>query len=88
MDIKKLNIVEGSVITISGDTDCESIKAVGSELRKRGLKDVLVVFLPDGQSIEVLDEKAMSEAGWVRSDATNQPPCQQKPLQKSPTAPR
>lgn len=48
----------------------EDLQSIVRALELAGMPSgTLVVFLPVGESIQLLDEDAMREAGWVKSPA-------------------
>lgn len=63
--VKVLQVEPQSVVIVRGETWDEDNFA---ELRAALRPDVLVIHLPAGESLEVLDEEQMRAAGWVRAN--------------------
>lgn len=68
MNVDKLEIQDGDVLVLRGVKvgEEENVQALRDELFLRGYRDVLVVALADGATLERLDEEAMAAHGWVR----------------------
>jgi len=69
VNVEKLEIQDGDVLVLRGVKvgEEENVQALRDELFLRGYRDVLVIALADGATLERLDEAAMAEHGWVRA---------------------
>lgn len=63
--VELLDIGRDTVVVVRGESWTETNFAA---LRAAIRPDVLLIHLPPGDSIEVLDEDEMYAAGWVRAD--------------------
>ncbi len=61
------SITNGSTVVLSNYSE-SLVEYFAEMLRKRGLRDVLIVCISGDQSIESLNEDDMRRAGWVRAD--------------------
>lgn len=65
LELQVLDVKPGSVVVVRGASDADLHHLI-KVLRDKGLSDVLLVNLKDGQDLTVLDEDMMREYGWVR----------------------
>lgn len=63
--VELLDIGRDTVVVVRGESWDETNFAA---LRAAVRPDVLLIHLPPGDSIEVLDEEQMRAAGWVRAE--------------------
>jgi len=61
------DIKDGDTVILTGDSHrYESINFFAQKLSARGTKDVTLFIIPQGQSIEVINDEEMERHGWVR----------------------
>lgn len=67
--ISALDIKQGTVVVLrlGIDTPVDVARTMGEELQKLVPFGNLILVLPNGESIEALDEAQMRELGWVRA---------------------
>ena len=61
------NLQDGSLVAIRGSVDPDICDAFFKRLERHGLKNVIIIFLEENQTIESLNEDAMAAHGWVKS---------------------
>lgn len=72
--VSALDIKQGTVVVLrlGSDTPASVARTMGEELRKLVPFGNLILVLPNGESIEALDEAQMRELGWVRASGAAQ----------------
>lgn len=72
--VSALDIKQGTVVVLrlGSDTPVSAARTMGEELRKLVPFGNLILVLPNGESIEALDEAQMREIGWVRWSTVEQ----------------
>lgn len=72
--VSALQIQPGTVVVLrlGSDTPVSVARTMGEELRKLVPFGNLILVLPNGESIEALDEAQMRELGWVRANSAVQ----------------
>ena len=72
--VSALDIKQGTVVVLrlGSDTPVSVARTMGEELRKLVPFGNLILVLPNGESIEALDEAQMRELGWVRASGAAQ----------------
>lgn len=61
-----IDIKDGTTILVSGCISYETLDELSRQLRLKGLRDVMVICIRPGQTIETLDDVDMERFGWVR----------------------
>ncbi|WP_288081041.1 hypothetical protein [Pseudomonas sp.] len=72
--VSALDIKQGTVVVLrlGSDTPVSVARTMGEELQKLVPFGNLILVLPNGESIEALDEAQMRELGWVRASGAAQ----------------
>ena len=71
--IEKLDVKDGCFIKLAGSMSCREVEEIMSGifqfLKKMGIKNVGIVYLPRGKDMALLNEDYMRKCGWVRLNA-------------------
>jgi len=70
LEIKKLHLQDGDVVVVTVQCHPSTISQIAHTLRKTTQKDVVLIILLPGQTIQVLDEQEMNNLGWSRKEVT------------------
>lgn len=68
MDFEKLEIKNGDIFVLKAKWAKEKLEDFETILKERGYKDILIIILEDGESLQQLNEEMMRAEGWVKAN--------------------
>jgi len=71
LEIKKLHLQDGDVVVVHVQCHPSAIFQTAHDLRKTTQKDIILIVLLPGQTIQVLNEQEMNNLGWYHQEVTH-----------------